>query len=68
MAACAVMLAAGISGLLAQDQEIRVFSHRGGRLENDENTIQAFRASYDAGYRGFETDFRMTRDGALVVT
>ena len=52
----------------AQDQEIRLFSHRGGRMEHDENTLSAFQASYDAGYRGFETDIRMTKDGALVIT
>ena len=52
----------------AQEQEIRLFSHRGGRMEHDENTFSAFQASYDAGYRGFETDIRMTRDGALVIT
>lgn len=62
------MLVASVSGVLAQDQEIRVFSHRGGRMEHDENTMQAFQASYDAGYRGFETDFRMTKDGELIVT
>ena len=27
----------------AQDQEIRLFSHRGGRLEHDENTMYAFK-------------------------
>ncbi|WP_108821690.1 glycerophosphodiester phosphodiesterase [Dysgonomonas sp. Marseille-P4361] len=52
----------------AQIQEIRVFSHRGGRMEHDENTLSAFQASYDAGYRGFETDIRMTKDGELVIT
>ena len=52
----------------AQEQEIRLFSHRGGRMEHDENTLSAFQASYDAGYRGFETDIRMTADGALVIT
>lgn len=52
----------------AQTQEIRVFSHRGGRMEHDENTLSAFQASYDAGYRGFETDIRMTKDGELVIT
>ncbi len=52
----------------AQEQEIRLFSHRGGRMEHDENTLSAFEASYDAGYHGFETDIRMTRDGALVIT
>ena len=38
----------------AQEQEIRLFSHRGGRMEHDENTLSAFQASYDAGYRGFD--------------
>ena len=52
----------------AQTQTIRVFSHRGGRMEHDENTLQAFQASAKAGYRGFETDIRMTRDGKLIIT
>lgn len=52
----------------AQEQTIRVFSHRGGRMEHDENTMSAFQASYDAGYRGFETDIRMTKDGDMVIT
>ncbi len=55
------------SPLFAQNQEIRLFSHRGGRMEHDENTIQAFQASYEAGYHGFETDVRMTKDGELVI-
>ena len=53
-----------VAQTFAQNQEIRLFSHRGGRLEHDENTLRAFEASYRAGYRGFETDVRMTRDGA----
>jgi glycerophosphoryl diester phosphodiesterase len=55
------------SCIYAQTQEIRVFSHRGGRMEHDENSIQAFRASYGAGYHGFETDIRMTKDSELVI-
>lgn len=50
----------------AQDQEIRLFSHRGGRLEHDENTMEAFKISYEAGYRGYETDIRLTADGKLI--
>ena len=42
----------------SQNHEIRLFSHRGGRLEFDENTMSAFKASFDAGYRGFEIDVR----------
>lgn len=51
----------------AQDRQVRVFSHRGGRMEFDENTLSAFEASYKAGYRGYETDIRMTSDGKLVI-
>lgn len=49
-------------------QTVRAFSHRGGRLEHDENTMPAFVASWEAGYTGFETDVRMTSDGHLVIT
>lgn len=64
----AVALAmAGISAF-AQAPQIRVFSHRGGRMENDENTMQAFVASDKIGYTGYETDIRMTKDGKLIVT
>lgn len=56
------------AGAYAQTQTIRAFSHRGGRLERDENTLQAFQDSWDAGYTGFETDIRMTSDGVLYLT
>ena len=53
--------------LFARKRPVRFFSHRGGRMEYDENTLSAFEASYLAGYRGFETDVRMTLDGELVI-
>ena len=64
---CALALT-GAAEALAQEQVIQLFAHRGSRFEYDENTLPAFKASYDAGLRGFETDIRMTRDGALVIT
>jgi len=45
----------------------RLLAHRGGRLENDENSLGAFRTCYEKGLRGFETDFRMTKDNVLVI-
>ena len=54
-------------GAAAQEQTVRFFSHRGGRQEFDENTLSAFEASYQAGYRGYETDVRITKDGQLVI-
>lgn len=51
----------------AQSQQIRAFSHRGGRMERDENTLMAFQESWDAGYTGFETDVRMSKDGVLFI-
>jgi glycerophosphoryl diester phosphodiesterase len=43
------------------------FAHRGGAYEFEENTLFAFRSSYERGIRGFETDIRMTKDGKLVI-
>ncbi len=43
------------------------FAHRGGVSEFEENTLFAFRSSYEKGIRGFETDVRMTKDGQLVI-
>lgn len=57
---CALALT-GAAEALAQEQVIQLFAHRGSRFEYDENTLPAFKASYDAGLRGFETDIRMTR-------
>ena len=45
----------------------RLLAHRGGAKEYDENSLGAFRACYEKGLRGFETDIRLTRDGALVI-
>lgn len=53
--------------MLAQTQAIRAFSHRGGRMERDENTLEAFQESWDGGYTGFETDIRMTTDGVCYI-
>ena len=64
---CAAAMFASVAAF-AQQQEIRVFSHRGGRMEFDENTMAAFQASYDAGYRGFEVDIRFTKDNQMVIT
>lgn len=44
-----------------------ILAHRGGMREFEENTMEGFRACYERGIRGFETDIRMTRDGALVI-
>lgn len=60
----AVMLAASYAQ--AQEKGL-VFAHRGGAREFDENTLAAFKGSYEKGLRGFETDVRMTRDGVLVI-
>lgn len=51
----------------AQQAEVKLFAHRGGAHEYDENTIGAFQASYDHGLRGYETDVRRTKDGQLVI-
>ena len=64
----AICLAAGAFAQSQPEQTVRAFSHRGGRLERDENTAIAFQQSWDAGFTGFETDIRMTKDGVLYLT
>lgn len=44
------------------------YAHRGGRAENDENTLQAFKQSISIGCDRFETDIRMAGDGMLVIS
>lgn len=53
---------------LDPNHTIQFFAHRGSRFEFDENTMDAFRKSYDAGARGFETDVRFTKDGSLILS
>lgn len=55
------------SGLPAQDTGPIILAHRGGTHEFEENTLEGFRACYERGIRGFETDIRMTKDGVLVI-
>ena len=50
-----------------QAAEVMVIGHRGGRAEFEENTLAAFKGSFENGVRGYETDIRMTADGELVI-
>ena len=53
--------------LHAEEKKPFHFAHRGGAHEFEENTLFAFKSSYEKGIKGFELDVRMTKDGELVV-
>ena len=55
------------SSAVAQEKDPIILAHRGGAYEFEENTMEGFRGCYERGIRGFETDVRMTKDGALVI-
>lgn len=55
-------------GLYAQTQPVRMFAHRGGRHEFEENTLATFKKSSQMGMNGFETDVRLTADGVFVIS
>jgi glycerophosphoryl diester phosphodiesterase len=56
-----------VPAAVAEERKTFHFAHRGGAFEFEENTLCAFRSSYEKGIRGFETDVRMTKDGRLVI-
>jgi len=58
---------AGTHAAFGQDKSPIILAHRGGAYEYEENTMEGFRACYERGIRGFETDVRMTKDGVLVI-
>jgi glycerophosphoryl diester phosphodiesterase len=66
---CIAFVAAVLLAAQAGQTESRVqlIAHRGGSAEADENTIGAFRQSYQRGLRRFETDFRLTRDDHVTI-
>ncbi len=43
------------------------FAHRGGSLEAEENTAEAFERAIALGYTHIETDVHATRDGVVVI-
>ena len=70
---CTLVMLCAIDFASAQLEKTRVvqfFAHRGSRFEypDNENTMLAFRSSYERGARGFETDVRMTKDGDLILS
>ena len=50
-----------------ENHKFLAFSHRGGALENKENTTEAFQKSIEIGYQYIETDVQCTKDDKLII-
>ena len=48
--------------LHAEEKKPFHFAHRGGAYEFEENTLFAFKSSYEKGIKGFELDVRLTKE------
>ncbi|CDW71239.1 glycerophosphodiester phosphodiesterase domain-containing protein 1-like [Stylonychia lemnae] len=48
------------------DHSHYILAHRGGSVENPENTLQAFKHALEQGVQFLETDLRLTKDGILM--
>ena len=64
----ALALLISVGAMAQQTTAVQVIGHRGGRAEFEENTLAAFKGSFEKGVRGYETDIRMTADQELVIT
>ena len=66
-----IVLPAGSSYQVAENAERRkgvdIICHRGASEFAHENTLEAFRATFELGGDGNEFDIRLTKDGVLVV-
>ena len=62
-----VLTAAALLGAAVLSAQPRILAHRGGRAEQEENTLDAFKATYAAGCTGYETDIHITADGQYVI-
>lgn len=62
-----ICVAAVLAGAAALSAQPRILAHRGGRAEQEENVLSAFKATYEAGCHGFETDIHITADGQYVI-
>src|SRR6476659_5462474 len=51
----------------ARREGVDIICHRGASEHAHENTLEAFRATFELGGDGNEFDIRMTKDGILVV-
>ncbi len=51
----------------SKKDKITPIAHRGGNEVAPENTLAAFKDSYDLGYRWLETDVRLSKDKVLYV-
>ena len=67
-AALATALAAAGAAEVPAPHDVEVYSHRGGRSFNPENTMPAYRATLRLGTDWVDMDVVLTKDGQVLIS
>jgi glycerophosphoryl diester phosphodiesterase len=67
-AALAVMAASAAAAEVPAPHDVEVYSHRGGRSFNPENTMPAYRATLRLGTDWVDMDVVLTKDGQVLIS
>lgn len=67
MTALVVVMYVKFDTIFPQESNVKIIAHRAGGIEGPENTLAGFKAAWQAGAYGSETDIQRTKDGHYIL-